>query len=243
MKAAKQKSVRKPISPDSQFHFNPLSSQPMNEKQSVELNQDALDVVDAWLGTSTATTENTQPAFEKRAQRLGLGAKFVPPKKVSMGITSHPQKEEANSVLKKKVLREKRRKKEKMLENRDSSSDSEEEESVSKAKSIRSKAIHERRHCLLRILFSPCEEADNQAEVSSFSCPFTECFLSIMEGTLPSSKNEAIRCGKKAGKRNMYQDEGDYELVGSVFLVRCKQDNHLFALKQVRINEEDIRRT
>ncbi|KAK8789503.1 hypothetical protein WA588_001386 [Blastocystis sp. NMH] len=27
---------------------------------------------------------------------------------------------------------------------------------------------------------------------------------------------------------------------GSVFLVRCKQDNHLFALKQVRINEEDI---
>ncbi|KAK8789504.1 hypothetical protein WA538_001045 [Blastocystis sp. DL] len=105
----------------------------MSEKQSVELNQDALDVVDAWLGTSTATTENTQPVFEKRAQRLGLGAKFVP----------HKKKEEVNSVLKKKVLREKRRKKEKMLENRDSSSDSEEEESVSKAKSIKSRAIHE----------------------------------------------------------------------------------------------------
>ena len=76
--------VRKPTSPDSLFHSNSLSSQPMSEKQSVELNQDALDVVDAWLGTSTATTENTQPVFEKRAQRLGLGAKFVPHKKVSV---------------------------------------------------------------------------------------------------------------------------------------------------------------
>ena len=99
-----------------------------------------------------------------------------------------------NSVLKKKVLREKRRKKEKMLENRDSSSDSDEEESISKAKSIKSKAIHESRHCLPQILFSSCEEADSQAEVSPFSGPFTECLLTIMEGTLPSSKNEAIRC-------------------------------------------------
>jgi hypothetical protein len=110
-------------------------------------------------------------------------------------------------VLKKKVLREKRRKKEKMLENRDSSSDSEEEESVSKAKSIKSRAIHESRLCLLRILCSPYEEADNQAEVSSFSGPFMECLLTIMEGTLPSSKNEAIRCGKKVGKWDVYQDE------------------------------------
>ena len=54
----------------------------MSEKQAVELNQDALDVVDAWLGSSTATTESAQPVFEKRAQRLGLGAKFVPHKKV-----------------------------------------------------------------------------------------------------------------------------------------------------------------
>ena len=89
-------------------------------------------------------------------------------------------------MLKKKVLREKRRKKEKMLENRDSSSDSEEEESVSKAKSIKSKAIHESRLCLLRVLHSSYEEANNQIEVSSFSCPFMACLLSIMEGTLPS---------------------------------------------------------
>ena len=54
----------------------------MSEKQSVELNQDALDVVDAWLGNSTTTTDNPQPVFEKRAQRLGLGAKYVPHKKV-----------------------------------------------------------------------------------------------------------------------------------------------------------------
>lgn len=47
------------------------------------------------------------------------------------------------------MLREKRRKKEKMLENKDSSSDSEEEESASKARSIKSKAIHESMLCLL----------------------------------------------------------------------------------------------
>lgn len=55
----------------------------MSDDQHVELNKDALDIVDSWLDSSkTASTPKQQPQFEKRAQRLGLGAKFVPHKRV-----------------------------------------------------------------------------------------------------------------------------------------------------------------
>lgn len=52
----------------------------------IALNENALDIVDSWLGSSeTSSSQPTQPVFEKRAQRLGLGAKFVPHKKVRVG--------------------------------------------------------------------------------------------------------------------------------------------------------------
>ena len=55
----------------------------MSDDQHVELNKDALDIVDSWLDSSkTESTPKEQPHFEKRAQRLGLGAKFVPHKRV-----------------------------------------------------------------------------------------------------------------------------------------------------------------
>lgn len=57
----------------------------MSEDHGIEINQDALNVVDSWLGTSSSKQEEAevqQPVFERRAQRLGLGAKFVPHKKV-----------------------------------------------------------------------------------------------------------------------------------------------------------------
>ena len=68
------------------------SNQPQNimnsstDKTGIALNENALDVVDSWLGSSeTSSSQPTQPVFEKRAQRLGLGAKFVPHKKVRVG--------------------------------------------------------------------------------------------------------------------------------------------------------------
>ena len=52
---------------------------------TVELKESALDIVDSWLGSANASnSEPTQPTFEKRAQRLGLGAKYVPHKKVGL---------------------------------------------------------------------------------------------------------------------------------------------------------------
>ena len=55
----------------------------MSDNNHVELNKDALDIVDSWLDSSKAeSTPKEQPHFEKRAQRLGLGAKFVPHKRV-----------------------------------------------------------------------------------------------------------------------------------------------------------------
>ena len=54
----------------------------MSDNRSVEIDKNALDVVDSWLGATSPTEEEVkQPVFEKRAQRLGLGAKFVPHKK------------------------------------------------------------------------------------------------------------------------------------------------------------------
>ena len=51
-----------------------------------ELKQDALDIVDSWLGESTGTEEKPkQPVFDARARRLGLGAKYVPHKRVVDG--------------------------------------------------------------------------------------------------------------------------------------------------------------
>lgn len=56
----------------------------MSEDHGAEIDQDALNIVDSWLGTSSSKQEEEvkQPVFERRAQRLGLGAKFVPHKKV-----------------------------------------------------------------------------------------------------------------------------------------------------------------
>ena len=55
----------------------------MSEDQKIELNQNALDVVDAWLGESPASEEKEkQTTFDPRARRLGLGAKYVPHKRV-----------------------------------------------------------------------------------------------------------------------------------------------------------------
>ena len=55
----------------------------MSEDQKIELNQNALDVGDAWLGESPASEEKEkQPTFDPRARRLGLGAKYVPHKRV-----------------------------------------------------------------------------------------------------------------------------------------------------------------
>ena len=52
-------------------------------RSTVELKENALDIVDSWLGSAdSSNSQPTQPTFEKRAQRLGLGAKFVPHKKV-----------------------------------------------------------------------------------------------------------------------------------------------------------------
>ena len=55
----------------------------MSDDQHVELNKNALDILDSWLDSSkTESSPKEQPQFEKRAQRLGLGAKFVPHKRV-----------------------------------------------------------------------------------------------------------------------------------------------------------------
>ena len=107
----------------------------MSDNRSVEIDKNALDVVDSWLGATSPTEEEVkQPVFEKRAQRLGLGAKFVP----------HKKQQDVPSVLKKKILREKRRKREQKLEERDVSSDSDsEEENMSKARLLKSKVNHE----------------------------------------------------------------------------------------------------
>lgn len=58
----------------------------MSDDKQVELKQDALDIVDSWLGESTGTEEKPkQPVFDARARRLGLGAKYVPHKRVVDG--------------------------------------------------------------------------------------------------------------------------------------------------------------
>ena len=60
-----------------------LTTSSMSDDQHVELNKNALDIVDTWLDFSkTESSPKEQPQFEKRAQRLGLGAKFVPHKRV-----------------------------------------------------------------------------------------------------------------------------------------------------------------
>lgn len=55
----------------------------MSTPSKLEIKSDMLNVVDSWLGqTDDQPKETTQPVFEKRPQRLGLGAKYVPHKKV-----------------------------------------------------------------------------------------------------------------------------------------------------------------
>lgn len=128
----------------------------MSDNRSVEIDKNALDVVDSWLGATSPTEEEVkQPVFEKRAQRLGLGAKFVPHKKVLLPSLPNMQQQDVPSVLKKKILREKRRKREQKLEERDVSSDSDsEEENMSKARLLKSKVNHESMLCLLFLLYS-----------------------------------------------------------------------------------------
>lgn len=54
----------------------------MSATSKIEMNNDMLDVVDSWLGQSGGDEKEVkQPVFEKRPQRLGLGAKYVPHKK------------------------------------------------------------------------------------------------------------------------------------------------------------------
>ena len=55
----------------------------MSKQAKLEMNSDVLNVVDSWLGgNNDEKVESKQPVFEKRPQRLGLGAKYVPHKKV-----------------------------------------------------------------------------------------------------------------------------------------------------------------
>ena len=55
----------------------------MSKQAKLEMNSDVLNVVDSWLGgNDDEKVESKQPVFEKRPQRLGLGAKYVPHKKV-----------------------------------------------------------------------------------------------------------------------------------------------------------------
>lgn len=107
------------------------------------MNNDMLDVVDSWLGQSGGDEKEVkQPVFEKRPQRLGLGAKYVPHKKALSVDGDHLQEETTNSLLKKKLNRENRRKREQRLENQDVSSESDsDEEMQSRAKAIKSKHI------------------------------------------------------------------------------------------------------
>ena len=59
----------------------------MSKNEQIEINQDSLDVVESWLKEKKTTSEEqVQPVFEKRAQRLGLGAKYVPHKKVRLHV-------------------------------------------------------------------------------------------------------------------------------------------------------------
>ena len=107
------------------------------------MNNNMLDVVDSWLGGSgDDQQESKQPVFEKRPQRLGLGAKYVPHKKVMFESYHYLQEETTNSLLKKKLNRERRRKRERDLENKEVSSESDsDEEMQSRAKAIKSKVI------------------------------------------------------------------------------------------------------
>ena len=58
----------------------------MSENAKLQMNDDMLGVVDSWLGGTDDNASGTnQPVFEKRPQRLGLGAKYVPHKKVMIG--------------------------------------------------------------------------------------------------------------------------------------------------------------
>lgn len=59
------------------------------------MNDDMLGVVDAWLGGTDENASGTkQPLFEKRPQRLGLGAKYVPHKKVLMSLVYYSRKKQ-----------------------------------------------------------------------------------------------------------------------------------------------------
>ena len=107
------------------------------------MKDDVLGIVDSWLGSSDKTEEEkNQIQFERRPQRLGLGAKYVPHKKVDMKRVSDLQEETPKSILQKKLIREKRRKREKNMEERDEKTNSDsDEEMQSKARMIKSKAI------------------------------------------------------------------------------------------------------
>lgn len=107
------------------------------------MKDDVLGIVDSWLGSSDKNEEDkNQIQFERRPQRLGLGAKYVPHKKVEMKRVSYLQEETPKSILQKKLIREKRRKREKNMEERDEATDSDsDEEMQSKARMIKSKAI------------------------------------------------------------------------------------------------------
>lgn len=62
----------------------------MSATSKIEMNNDMLDVVDSWLGQSGGDEKEVkQPVFEKRPQRLGLGAKYVPHKRVLPGESDH----------------------------------------------------------------------------------------------------------------------------------------------------------
>lgn len=123
------------------FLFNYLDK--MSNQEKIEMKEDVLGVVDSWLGSSDKTEEESnQIQYERRPQRLGLGAKYVPHKKVRFQNLNDLQEETPKSILQKKLNREKRRKREKNLEERDERSDSDsDEEMQSKAKMIKSKAI------------------------------------------------------------------------------------------------------
>ncbi|KAK8823336.1 hypothetical protein WA577_002257 [Blastocystis sp. JDR] len=172
----------------------------MSDDKQVELKQDALDIVDSWLGESTGTEEKPkQPVFDARARRLGLGAKYVP----------HKREQEPPSVLKKKLLREKRRRKEKNMEDRDTSSESDsDEDKMSKAKSIKSK---------MPLGVPPKSSQPVNPKKKNWR-------------EIPSLKMEVYRVERKLGSGTF----------GSVFLVRAKSDGKAYALKQIRVNRDDI---
>lgn len=62
----------------------------MSNQEKIEMKDDVLGIVDSWLGSSDKNEEDkNQIQFERRPQRLGLGAKYVPHKKVEMKRVSY----------------------------------------------------------------------------------------------------------------------------------------------------------